>query len=429
MPRSTIAKKAAAGVVAAALLSLTACGGGNGGGGANAWVLTGGGWPAVEADFESWNEEREDQQIAVESFENDAYKERIRTVVGSGEAPTLIMNWTGGALLEYVEGDHVVDITSETEELRGQIHESVWQNGEVDGSVYAVPLNDVQPVVLYYNQELFDQAGIEVPQTWAEVEEAVEVFNEEGVTPFSLAGGSVWPALMWLQYLTDRHGGEEAFQAVIEGEEDAWSDESILYALEQIQWLAENGGFDETFTSVTADQNEDARLLADGEAAMLLQGSWVYATIHEDFPDFAESGDFGFAEFPVLEDGAGDPSNIVGNPANFWSVSADASEEDQATAISYLTEHLYNEETVEAMLEQGSLPPLEGIEDQIAASEDADFLEFANELVSGANHFQLSWDQAVSPEQAQPLMENLEYILMGSITPEEFAENMNALQN
>ncbi len=324
MSRSTIAKKAAAGVAAAALLSLTACGGGNGGGGANAWVLTGGGWPAVEADFESWNEEREDQQIAVESFENDAYKERIRTVVGSGEAPTLIMNWTGGALLEYVEGDHVVDITSETEELRGQIHESVWQNGEVDGSVYAVPLNDVQPVVLYYNQELFDQAGIEVPQTWAEVEEAVAVFNEEGVTPFSLAGGSVWPALMWLQYLTDRHGGEEAFQAVIEGEENAWSDESILYALEQIQWLAENGGFDETFTSVTADQNEDARLLADGEAAMLLQGSWVYATIHEDFPDFAESGDFGFAEFPVLEDGAGDPSNIVGNPANFWSVSADA---------------------------------------------------------------------------------------------------------
>lgn len=194
MSRSTIAKKAAAGVAAAALLSLTACGGGNGGGGANAWVLTGGGWPAVEADFESWNEEREDQQIAVESFENDAYKERIRTVVGSGEAPTLIMNWTGGALLEYVEGDHVVDITSETEELRGQIHESVWQNGEVDGSVYAVPLNDVQPVVLYYNQELFDQAGIEVPQTWAEVEEAVAVFNEEGVTPFSLAGGSVWPA-------------------------------------------------------------------------------------------------------------------------------------------------------------------------------------------------------------------------------------------
>lgn len=429
MSHRTITNKAAAGVAAAALLSLTACGGGNGGGGANAWVLTGGGWPAVEADFESWNEQNEDQQISVESFENDAYKERIRTVVGSGEAPTLVMSWTGGALLDYVEGDRVVDMTEETEELRDSMHESVWQNGEVDGSVYAVPMNDVQPVVLYFNQEVFDEVGVEVPQTWSDVEDAIEAFEAEGVTPFSLAGGSVWPALMWLQYLTDRHGGEGAFASVVEGEEDAWSNESILFALEQIQWLADNGGFDETFTSVTADQNEDARLLAEGEAAMLLQGSWVYATVHEDFPDFAESGDFGFTEFPALEDGQGDPSNIVGNPANFWSISADASEEDQDAAMNHLTEHLFNEETVDTMLEQGSLPPLEGIEDQIAETEDADFLEFSNQLVSDANHFQLSWDQAVAPDQEQPLMENLENILLGSITPEEFAENMNALQN
>lgn len=440
MSRTTIpqnhgrfSRRGVAGVAAASLLALTACGGGggNGGDGANAWILTGGGWPNVDADLERWNDQAEDsEQIAVEEFENDAYKERIRTVVGSGEAPTLIMSWTGGALLEYVEQDRVVDMSEHTSDLESRVHESVWQNGVVEDDVYAVPLNDVQPVVMYYNQDVFDEAGLEVPTTWSEVEEAVEVFNDNDVTPFSVAGGSVWPALMWLQYLTDRHGGEEAFQAVVEGEEDAWDNESILYALETIQWLATEGGFDaDTFTGVTADQNEDARLLADGEAAMLLQGSWVYATVHSDFPEFAESGSFGFTEFPVLEDGAGDPSNIVGNPANFWSISADASEEAQDTAVSYITEHLYNEESVQSMLDSGGLPPLNDIDDEIAATEDADFLEFANEIVSEANHFQLSWDQAVSPSEEQPLMENLENILLGNITPQEFADNMNALQD
>lgn len=427
MSRRTTAKTGVASVAAGSLLALSACGGG-GADGANAWILTGGSWPVVQDDFDRWNEENSDEQISVETFENDAYKERIRTVVGSGEAPTLIMSWTGGALLDYVEGERIVDISEQTGELRERVHESVWQNGEVDGSVYAVPMNDVQPVVLYYNQGLFDEAGLEIPQTWSEVEEAVEVFNDQDITPFSLAGGSVWPALMWLQYLTDRHGGEDAFASVMEGEENSWGNESILYALETIQWLVDNDGFDEAFASVSADQNEDARLLADGEAAMLLQGSWVYATIQEDFPDFADSDDFGFAEFPQLEDGQGDPSNIVGNPANFWSVSADAAEEDQETAINYIADHLYNEETVETMLSQGSLPPLEGIEEQIAESDDADFLEFANQIVSEANHFQLSWDQAVAPNQEQALMENLENILLGSITPEEFADNMNALQ-
>lgn len=269
-------RMAAAGLGVTSLMAISACGGGgdNGGGGdadANAWILTGGGWPAIEEDFNRWNESNEDAQIDVEGIENDSYKGQIRTAVGSGEAPTLIMSWTGGALLEYAEQDAVVDLTGETGDLEERVFDSVWQNGQVEDSTYAVPLNDVQPVVMYYNQEVFDEAGVEIPETWEDVEAAIETFNENDVAPFSLAGGSVWPALMWLQYLTDRHGGEEVFQAVVEGEEGAWDNESILFALETMQDLGENGGFIDSYNSVTADQNEDAQLLADGQAAMLLQ--------------------------------------------------------------------------------------------------------------------------------------------------------------
>ncbi|MCH8560998.1 MULTISPECIES: extracellular solute-binding protein [unclassified Nesterenkonia] len=430
MRRTT--RVAAAGLGVTSLLALSACGGDdNGGGGgdadADAWILTGGGWPAIQEDFDRWNEANEDAQIDTEAIENDSYKGQIRTAVGSGEAPTLIMSWTGGALLEYAEEERIVDLSEHTGELESRVFDSVWQNGQVDDSTYAVPLNDVQPVVMYYNQSVFDEAGVEIPETWEDVEAAIDTFNENDVAPFSLAGGSVWPALMWLQYLTDRHGGEEVFQAVVEGEEGAWDNESILFALETMQDLGENGGFIDTYNSVTADQNEDAQLLADGQAAMLLQGSWVYSTIHQDFPEFAESGDFGFTSFPTLEDGAGDPSNIVGNPANFWSVSADASEEEQQIAFDYISENLYNEETVTSMLEAGSLPPLSDIEDQIAETDDADFLEFSSGLVGEANHFQLSWDQAVAPEVAQPLTDNLSQILRGDMTPEQFVEAMNSL--
>lgn len=94
------------------LLGLTACGGGGSGDGQpNAWVLNGGVWPVVEQDFEAWNEEHPEQAFTVDSFANDVYKERIRTAVGSGESPTLIVGWTGGTLLEYVEHEYVADIT------------------------------------------------------------------------------------------------------------------------------------------------------------------------------------------------------------------------------------------------------------------------------------------------------------------------------
>lgn len=427
MTRQRSISMRAAGVSAASLIALTACGGG--GEGANAWVLTGGGWPAVEDDFDRWSEANPDQQISVDAYENDAYKQRIRTAVGSGDAPTLVMSWTGGALLEYAEEERIEPLTEHTDELESRIHDSVWENGVIDDEVYAVPMNDVQPVVMYYNEAVFEEVGLDVPETWSEVEEAIEVFNQHDIAPFSLAGGSVWPALMWLQYLTDRHGGEGAFASVADGEEGAWDNESIIWALETIQELGANGGFVETYNGISADQNEDAALLADGHAAMLLQGSWVYATIHQDFPEFAESGDFGFTTFPVIEEGQGDPTNIVGNPANFWSISADASEAEQDAAADYLTENLFNEETVDDMLEAGTLPPLEGIDDQIEASEDADFLELTNEMVSEANHFQLSWDQAVPPNQEQALMDNLAAVLQGESTPQDFVDAMNALSS
>ncbi len=419
-------------LAAGALLSVSACGGGDGGGSEggepSAWVLNGGVWNEVEEDFEAWNEENPDQAFAVESFANDIYKDRIRQAVGSGEAPTLIVGWTGGGLLEYVEGDYVTDITEETEELRGRLIESVVANGEVDGSTYAVPMNNVQPVVMYYNQAVFDEAGIEVPTTWEETLEAVEVFNEQGVHPFALAGGSNWPLLMWASYLTDRIGGPEAFQAVVEGEEDAWSHPAIIEALERCQELVEAGAFDPGFASVVADNNEDAHLVADGKAAMVLQGSWVYSRLLEESPDFMETGNLGVTTFPEIEGGEGDPANIVGNPANFWSVSANASEGEQQAAVDYLSDWLFNDEYVDGMLETGNIPPLTGLEDEIAETEDSEFLNFTYETVTDAPNFQLSWDQAVDPAQVQVLLQSLSQVFRGEITPEEFATNMNEAQ-
>ncbi|MGC8025633.1 hypothetical protein ACP3WI_24965, partial [Salmonella enterica] len=80
----------------------------------------------------------------------------------------------------------------------------------------------------------------------------------------------------------------------------------------------------------------------------------------------------------------------------------------------------------DAMLETGNIPPLEGLEEKIADTEDEEFLGFAYDMVRDAPSFQLSWDQAVDPSQEQPLLENLESVFLGQITPEEFAENMNA---
>jgi len=422
------------GAVVAALTvaaALAACGGGKqpgqaAGGGASAWALTGESGDVLGAQFDAWNEAHPDEEFATEYFANDAYKEKIRTAVGAGNAPTLIYSWAGGTLEDYVANGDVVDLGDSTARLEEQLIPSVADNGKVDGTTYAVPTTHSQPVVLYYNQEVLDAADIEVPTTYDELLDAVGALQDEDVIPIALAGQSVWPELMWIQYLTDRIGGPEVFQAVLDGEEGAWSDPAIIEATTKIQELVDAGAFGDTFGSVNADQNGDTALVQTGKAGFLLQGSWVYPDFVAGAPELVESGGLGYTSFPLVDDGAGDPANIVGNPSNFWSVSGDASEEAQATAKEFISSEVLNEAAVDDLLAIGTVPPITGIEDKIAEQDDAEYLSFVYGLVSDAPHFQLSWDQALPPAQAQSLLDNLSQLFLGQLDPQQFSDAMDA---
>lgn len=394
-------------------------------GAANAWILTGGMWPVINDSISRWNEANPDQSISIEEFENDAYKERIRTAVGAGQAPTLVLSWGGGTLAAYAENDQIIDLSDATADLNDRLLPSVAQNGQIDGATYAVPVNDVQPVILFHNQALFDEHGLEVPTTYDEMLEVSAAFQEAGILPFALAGASVWPELKWIQYLTDRIGGPEPFQAVLDGEPEAWSHPAFLDATTRIKELVDTGAFGDNFASVAADQNADIALVHTGRAAMVLWLSSAYATFRTDAPDFTDSS-LGWGPFPQIEGGEGDPANIAGNPANVFSVSSAGSEAAQESALGWISEQLYDDAQLEEMIAAGAVPPVQGIEDQLGESENADFLTFSYELAREAPHFQLSWDQALPPGPAQELLSNLSLLFLGEITPEEFVDNMNA---
>ncbi|WP_062378763.1 extracellular solute-binding protein [Demequina pelophila] len=401
-------------------------GGSTASGPASAWALTGGSEAVFQTQFDDWNAAHPDSPIEVEWFANDAYKEKIRTAVGSGNAPTLIFSWAGGTLADYVRNGAVADITDEVAPLLENIIPSVAANGQIDGKTYAVPNNQVQPVILYYNKEVFEEAGVELPTTYEELLDVVATLSDQGVIPISLAGASVWPELMYIQYLTDRIGGPEVFQAVLDGEADAWSDPAITEALTKIQELVDAGAFGDGFGSTVADGGADTALVWTGKAAMVLQGGWVYPDFLNNAPEFVEGGSLGYANFPAVDGGTGDPANIVGNPANFWSVSTSSSAEAQESATNFLVDNNLSDEAVDEFLSVGTVPPLLGLEDKIAASDDAEYLTFVYDMVKDAPHFQLSWDQALPPAQAQELLSNLSQIFLGEITPEQFVENMNA---
>ncbi|MFI9169154.1 extracellular solute-binding protein [Streptomyces lincolnensis] len=422
-------------VSAAALaLTLSACGssgrtpGGGSGDGTLTWALTQGSEATFRASATEWNKAHPDSEINYQYFQNDPYKQKLRTAVGAGNGPVLFENWGGGGLKSYVDAGKVADLTPDLDanpQWKNRIFPSVLKSATFDGKVYGVPANGVQPVVLYYNKELLDGVGAQPPKTWDDLLALVKKLKAEGIAPISMGGASKWPDLMWLEYLVDRVGGPETFANIAAGKKGAWSDPAVLKAAEMIKQLVDAGGFAKGFTSVSADTGQAEAQLYTGKAAMILQGSWGYGTINTGSPKFVSEGNLGWTGFPAVAGGKGDATDIVGNPANFFSVSAQASAKEKKTAVSYLKDGVYNDTYIDNLLKNGDVPPVKDLDAKLKATDNADWTTYVYQLTRDAKNFQLSWDQALSPELGNDLLTHLDQLFLGQISPKQFCAQMD----
>ncbi|WP_427173391.1 extracellular solute-binding protein [Arthrobacter sp. 92] len=429
-------RSAAMAVSAAALsISLAACGSsgpagsGTSGDSASMWGLTGGNQPVLQKSVDAWNSAHPDESIKLDFFANDAYKTKVRTAVGAGQGPTFIYGWGGGVLKSYVDAGQVADLTDfvkQNPDVTSRYLPAVLKNGEINGKTYALPNNNVQPVVLYFNKDVFAKIGAQPPKTWDELMALVPKFKAAGVAPFSLGGQSKWPDLMWLEYLVERIGGPETFANIAANKPNAWSDPAVADALTKIQQLVDAGGFINGFSSVAADSNADQALLYTGKAAMVLQGGWIYQGMKKDAADFVKNGKLGYTTFPTVSGGKGDPANVVGNPSNFWSISSKATDSQKKAALEYVKSGMFTEADTQALIASGAVPVINGIDSKLAASPDKDFLTYVYGMAKNAPSFTLSWDQALSPAQGDAMLSNLDQIFLKKITPEQFVTTMNA---
>lgn len=362
-------------------------------------------------------------------FQNDAYKQKIRTAIGAGQAPTLIYGWGGGTLRTYVDEGQVDDLTDWLAEdgYKDEFTNAIWPAASAaDGKIYAVPLNGTQPVMLYWNKRVFESAGAEPPQTYEDLLSLAELFNSKGIAPMALAGQSRWTSMMWLEYLLDRIGGAQVFQNIFDKKPDAWLDPAVIEMGAKVQELVNANLFVKGFASMAADNNADRALLWTDKAAMLLQGGWVYGGIKQDGGDFVTGGHMGFTPFPTVAGGKGDIKSLVGNPCNYISIYSGASDEAKTIAKDFIKRGVWTRDTMQEWVDNGMVPVKSGADDMMEASDDVDYLNFVYKSLAEAPDFTQSWDQALDPTAAEALLRNIDELFLLSITPEQFAENMNA---
>jgi raffinose/stachyose/melibiose transport system substrate-binding protein len=403
-------------------------GGGSTGSGATYWYLSGPPGEAIrKATVDRFNQANPNTKIKQTTFQNDAYKAKIKTAIGAGQAPTIIWGWGGGGLASYVAANQVEDLTdwfSQNPDVKNKLFPSSFGAATVDGKIYAMPAETVQPIVLYYNKQVFDRVGVQPPTSWNDIMNLIPKFNAQKIAPFSLGGQSRWTNMMWIEFFVLRLGGSQLFQKVIT-DKAGWSDPNAQKALQMTQDLVKANGFIRGFSSITADSNADQALLYTGKAAMMLHGSWSYGIQVANGGKFVPSGGLGWMNFPTIDGGTGDPADTVGNPGQYLSISSKATQAQKDTAKNFFKTAVLSKDEAKQWIDTGQVPILQGTQDQLNASKDKDFLNFVYDIASKAKTFAQSWDQALEPTAAETLLDNISKLFQLSITPQQFADNMS----
>jgi len=164
----------------------------------------------------------------------------------------------------------------------------LWSVGEFRGERYAIPL-DVHPIIMFYNKDLFEQAGIEPPGTepWTreQFEDALAKLEAIDVTPVSI--GTAFQAATLFQGLIRQYGGALTDP---EGKTATYNSEAAVKALEKIKELR-----DKYTPDISGTGDPEVNVFKQGDVGMVFHGPWWIS-------DLSKLDFVGFAPMPTIGD-------------------------------------------------------------------------------------------------------------------------------
>ncbi|GHC43286.1 sugar ABC transporter substrate-binding protein [Streptomyces vinaceusdrappus] len=248
--------RAAAFLAAGALaLSLTACGGDDDGGGDKKGQGDGGKETAAtvtlpQLDGESlevaavWTgAEQKNFEKVLDEFEKrtgaqvtfvpaqDPIINFLGSKVAGGAPPDVAMLPQPGAIKQAVEKGWAKPLGAEATKELAENYTQGWQDiGKVDGKQYGVYYKAANKSLIWYNAQVFENAGASEPKTWDELLTTAQTVYDSGVTPFSVGGAEGWTLTDWFENVYLSQAGPEKYDQLAR-HEIKWTDPSVKEAL------------------------------------------------------------------------------------------------------------------------------------------------------------------------------------------------------
>lgn len=270
------------------------------------------------------------------------YDTKLNALIAADKCPDVFICNPGPNLTTYVEKGVAADMTdilnNQEKDWYDTFSGGIFEKITYDGKIMAIPTNFAAACV-FYNTEMFEAAGASVPTTYDEWLVTCQKLQDAGYTPITISAGTSWCLSMLAGYLCDREGGPDNLQKV-NNNEGSWLDQSFLDAGNKLVELSQY--FQSTAAGDTNDQATAA--FYNGEAAMLIQGSWAIAQVNGANPEFEDK--CGVFQFPGITGGA-DPNRMIVKTDNLVMSSTTKNQEAVIALMKYFTDETAQKYTAE----------------------------------------------------------------------------------
>ncbi|MFT4105203.1 MAG: extracellular solute-binding protein [Lacrimispora sp.] len=225
--------------------------------------------------------EAQNPEIKIELTSVPDPETALVTRIASNDYPDIVTIWPAekfyrdlmrdGALMDISDQAFLNDIADETREI-----------AKYDGKDYALSMT-MSAYGLIVNNKLFEENGIEKPQTWDELIAAAEAFQAKGIQPFAFYDKSTEQLGQMAERLIGVINNDITSQFKKVGKsETAWENEKEMKALADAMLQLRQYGQKDTLGAGYEDAFND---IATEKAAMIFYGSWGIQTILNLNPD------------------------------------------------------------------------------------------------------------------------------------------------
>ena len=225
-----------------------------------------------------------------------------------GNPPDLMLANYNMEVSRFVDRCTVSDLSDMdiADEINPELQPLMDQYGVCEGQTSALPYSIMAAGVIY-NKAIFDEYGLEVPQTWDELIDVCDKLKAAGVDPFyaTLASVDNWTIGQgWFDYSV---GGSidvlqffddlEAEGADVNADSNVSFQKDFADPVKKMRLLVDNYTNSDRLNRTYGDGNT---AFANGKAAMILQGPWAFSEIAKTNADL----DLGTFPLPMTDDPA-----------------------------------------------------------------------------------------------------------------------------